>query len=118
MLILRFGKINEKVVVDKSLVMEFSIEAILTLITGKAFQDGLNEMKRMMAYMLDRDIHTIDLVKGDSVEKCRQSLLNQYPFLAGIDASHMNANNVQEYVVVAHTNFGKTLNIKRVRSPK
>ncbi len=61
--------------------MEFAIETILTIVTGVAFEKGLDNAKRLVGYMTGEPADEITFYIGERPKICKQDILRQYPQL-------------------------------------
>ena len=61
--------------------MEFSIETILTIVTGVAFEPGLNNAKRLVEFMTHAPADELTFLDGMRPQLCKEEIIRQYPVL-------------------------------------
>ena len=61
--------------------MEFSIETILTIVTGVAFERGLHNAKRLVEYMTYEPADELTFLDGMRPKLCKEEIIRQYPVL-------------------------------------
>lgn len=102
--------------------MEFAIETILTILTGVAFEQGLDNAKNFIEYMTGEPASELTFVAGIRPELCKKEIFRQHPKLKRVlEWRNIDKTNYNLYLQSAIDNFGATLTIEPIEnmpSPK
>lgn len=91
----------------------FSLGAILSLVTGRMLCNGFGEAKRPTAFLHgDPDGAVYTLTLKDLRPSSAERLIAQYPPLGFVGATQINTENWKEWLALQESIFGEALAIE------
>ena len=77
--------------------MEFSIETVLTIVTGIAFERGLDNAKQLIEHMTGEPASELTFIARILPEICKEEIIRQYPVLEHFSLmKNINRDNYQD----------------------
>ena len=96
--------------------MNFSVETILTIITGVAFERGLSNATLLIEHMTGETADEITFLIGDRPNICKQEIVRQHPELKRfLELDGIGRDNYLDVLEWAKGEFGNSLMIEPIQ---
>lgn len=92
---------------------EFHLGDILSITTGRLLSPKkISGVYEILNFMTDDDLFTHQLPRAS--RECKPHLINQMPWLSGIDADGVNENNWEKWLASQVKEHGRMHNVRKI----